>query len=96
MNKIEAIQRQREQADKELADARRAVEVAESWLRRLKEAEQHALSDTLVAPGGEPAACTGCGADVHTERLFSEHYVIPDWRYYNLGYCPIKGRTENV
>ncbi len=48
-----------------------------------------ASSDQLVAaPDAPPATCGQCGADVRTERLFSEHFVIPNPQYPNLGDCP--------
>lgn len=89
MNKIEAIDWQKGRVDDEIADLENRLRQAHKTLRRLNEAREHALSDTLVSVV-EPARCSGCGADVSTERLFSEHFVIPDPRYYNLGHCPNK------
>jgi hypothetical protein len=32
--------------------------------------------------------CGKCGAYHETEADFAKHYVIPDTRYLNLGWCP--------
>jgi hypothetical protein len=34
--------------------------------------------------------CSGCGQHHETEADFAKHYLIPDERYLNLGYCPNK------
>lgn len=34
--------------------------------------------------------CTGCGELLVTEANFAKHFFVPDPRYKNIGYCPIK------
>jgi hypothetical protein len=34
--------------------------------------------------------CSDCGKVHETEAEFAQHYLIPDERYLNLGYCPNK------
>jgi hypothetical protein len=36
--------------------------------------------------------CTGCGELLVTEASFAKHFFVPDPRYKNIGYCPIKER----
>jgi hypothetical protein len=38
--------------------------------------------------------CSGCGALLETEADFVRHYLVPDERFLNLGYCPNKKGTE--
>lgn len=92
MNKIQAIEHQQAHTAAELAEARRRVESLETHMRHLDEVKAYASSDAPVGNG--VVTCSGCGADVSTERLFSEHYVIPDPRYYNLGNCPNRRGPE--
>lgn len=40
--------------------------------------------------GFEPGRCSSCGAEIGTEALFAQHFIIPDARYLGLGYCPVK------
>lgn len=89
MNKIEAIDWQKQRMLAEIAELEASLLRMRKEVQRLDDARQHALSDTLVSVV-EPARCSGCGEDVSTERLFSEHFIISDPRYYNLGYCPNK------
>ena len=89
MKKIEAIDWQRTQVIRELERARRVVDNLEIRLGHLDSAKQHAMSNTPVF-SDRNATCIRCGADVRTERLFSEHYIISDPNYYNLGHCPNK------
>jgi hypothetical protein len=32
--------------------------------------------------------CSGCGEMLHTEADFARHFIVPDVRYVNLGFCP--------
>lgn len=89
MNKIEAIDWQKDRVRNEIYELEDRLRRARSELERLDRATEHALSETLVSVV-EPARCSGCGEDVSTERLFSLHYVIPDPRFFNLGNCPNK------
>lgn len=89
MNKIEAIDWRTRRALTDVHALEGKLRRAREELDRLNHDREHALSDTQVNPN-EPARCTGCGADVSTERLFSEHYVIPDPMVYNVGNCPNK------
>lgn len=34
--------------------------------------------------------CSRCGASFATEADFARHYIVPDARYLNLGYCPTR------
>jgi hypothetical protein len=38
--------------------------------------------------------CSGCGAALETEADFARHYLVPDERFLNLGYCPIRRAKE--
>jgi len=38
------------------------------------------------------ATCSGCDFEIFTEADFYKHFIIPDLRHYNLGYCPVKGK----
>lgn len=40
--------------------------------------------------GSVPGTCSECGADIGTEAMFAQHFIVPDRRYLNLGYCPDK------
>jgi hypothetical protein len=33
--------------------------------------------------------CSQCGEKLATEADFAKHFIIPDLRYFNLGYCPV-------
>lgn len=35
-------------------------------------------------------ACSYCGIILMTEADFAKHFVLPDARYLNLGYCPVR------
>lgn len=83
MNKIEAIDLRLNEVRAQLKRLRFAEHVLEA-------ARAHALSGASVSADGSPTLCTGCGADVSTERQFSEHYVIPNPNLYNLGHCPTR------
>lgn len=83
MNKIEAL-------ESNLADAHGDLERAQRQVTYLTERLDLARSDQPVSADGSPTHCGGCGADVSTERLFSEHYVIPDRRLTNIGHCPTR------
>lgn len=37
--------------------------------------------------------CTGCGEVLETEKDFAGHFMVPDERYLNLGYCPNNRRN---
>ena len=37
--------------------------------------------------------CAGCNELLTTEGDFARHFLVPDVRYMNLGYCPNKGRS---
>jgi hypothetical protein len=91
MNKFEAIARQREQVVDDLREAQQRVTSCEEHLEHLDWATRHAWSEQSISADGSPTYCSRCGADVSTERLFSLHFEIPDWRYYNLGHCPERG-----
>ena len=87
MNKIEALDHQLDKAKKRVEDLRRDLGYAERSITSIEGHLRHANSETPVRAAG-PTFCDTCGADVSTERLFSLHYVIPDYRYANLGNCP--------
>jgi hypothetical protein len=38
--------------------------------------------------------CSSCGAVLPTEAAFAKHFIIPDERFLNLGYCPVKKLRE--
>jgi hypothetical protein len=40
--------------------------------------------------------CSGCGAVLETEADFAKHFLIPDERYLNLGYCPVKDKGSRT
>jgi hypothetical protein len=44
---------------------------------------------------GVTGRCSGCGALLQTEADFAKHFLIPDERFLNLGYCPNKKGQEN-
>lgn len=37
-------------------------------------------------PFGRP--CSGCDVMLATEADFAKHFIVPNRRYKNLGYCP--------
>lgn len=32
--------------------------------------------------------CSACGKVLWTEAEFAQHFIVPDTRYLNVGYCP--------
>jgi hypothetical protein len=64
--------------------------------------EQHQKLDRLETQECG-LTCSGCGKVLETEKDFAEHYLVPDERFLNLGYCPdkdkglrtIEGNTES-
>lgn len=64
-------------------------EEATRKLARL-EAEIKWLEETPFTANGT-GSCSGCDQVLPTEADFAKHYVVPDERYYNLGYCPSRG-----
>jgi hypothetical protein len=34
-----------------------------------------------------------CGASFETEADFAKHFIVPDERLLNLGWCPVQDRT---
>lgn len=40
--------------------------------------------------------CSGCGRELETEADFAEHFLIPDERYLNLGWCPEVHTEEDI
>lgn len=89
MNRIQALEIQKSKAEEIRDEAIKALEKAGRRVARVNSEIMHAQSETVVSTVMD-VTCSECGADVRTERLFSEHYVIPDWRYANLGNCPNK------
>lgn len=59
-------------------------EAATKW-DLIDELERASLEKT---PFGHP--CTGCGEVLATEGDFARHFFVPDPRYKNLGWCPVK------
>jgi hypothetical protein len=58
---------------------------AEKQVARLQ-AEMRWLEATPFTVG--TGACSKCEAPLPTEADFARHFVVPDIRYPNLGYCP--------
>jgi hypothetical protein len=53
---------------------------------RISEAERTLLNLTTCG-----AVCSGCETPLATEGDFARHFIVPDSRYLNVGYCPEKG-----
>lgn len=49
----------------------------------ISDTERTALNATPF--GG---ACSACGQVLATEGDFARHFIVPDARYRNLGWCP--------
>lgn len=95
MNKIEAIDWQRAQIQARVEELGKEIARLVERDNHLEAQRRYSLSDAKTRVEGS-MSCTGCGADVSTERLFSEHFVIPDPQYYNLGYCPNKAASPTT
>jgi hypothetical protein len=46
------------------------------------------LENTELNSDGSSTTCLTCGVNMHTEADFAKHYIVPDPRYLNIGYCP--------
>jgi len=92
MNKVEALKKQLAVEQARVTKAAKALQAAEWSVLFLEGEIRHAESDTPLRIGHDgtmvPVRCPTCGEDVSTERLFSQHFVIPDWRYPSIGNCP--------
>lgn len=62
----------------------RANRAHEEYLKLMGELE--GLEKTQFRTGEQ--RCRSCGAKLRTEADFAKHYLVPEERYSNIGFCP--------
>jgi hypothetical protein len=60
--------------------------------RKEVEVLEHQIGSMENTPCGANAC--SCGATFKTEADFAKHFILPDERFLNLGWCPITDRGQ--
>ncbi len=57
-------------------------------------AQIQGLENTELNSDGSSTTCLTCGVNMHTEADFAKHYIVPDPRLLNIGYCPHNKKAQ--
>jgi hypothetical protein len=67
---------------------------AERVLARLVAEIKYLEETPFVDAFSEAGRCSKCEKPLPTEKDFAQHFIVPDERLYNLGYCPENERYK--